>query len=153
MLSPEEVKTRARRIVEEVFNQGDLAVAHELLSPDCVHHGPGQPPPPGLGAVRDHVARLRRAFPDLHGIVEDEIAEGDRVAQRITCRGTHDGHYLDIPPTGRQVCFEVFEINRVGPDGRFVEHWSSADLLGVLRQLGATPDRTPAAPDHTGGRP
>ena len=135
MLSPEELKIRARRIVEEVFNQGDLAVADELLSDGYIHHLSGDQPPPGVAEAKEYVSLLRRALPDFHGIVEDEIAEGDRVVQRITCRGTHDGKFLDIPPTGKHVTFEVIDIKRADNDGKFVEHWSSVDLLELFRQL------------------
>ena len=134
-MGPDDLKSRARRLVEEVLNQGDLAVANELISPDCVHHIPGGPPRPGLEALRDWLALTLSIFPDFHAIVEDEIAEDDLVVQRITCYGTHRGEFSGIPPTGRPVSFQIIEISRAGADGRFAEHWSSADLPGVLREL------------------
>jgi steroid delta-isomerase-like uncharacterized protein len=142
-VSPQQLKAQARRIVEEVFNQGDLAVADELLAADIVHHTPGPPPPPGVEGAKQWVTTLRRAFPDHHATVDDEIAEGDKVVQRITAHGTHEGAFLDIPPTGKHVTYQVMEINRAGPDGKFVEHWSSVDLLGLLQQLGAVPAPQP----------
>ena len=151
-MGPDDLKSRARRLVEEVLNQGDLAVANELISPDCVHHIPGGPPMPGLAALRDWLALTLSIFPDFHAIVEDEIAEDDLVAQRLTCYGTHQGEFSGIPPTGRPVSFQIIEISRAGADGKFAEHWSSADLAGVLRQLTepAPADRTatsrPASP-------
>jgi predicted ester cyclase len=138
-MTPEELKAQARRLAQEVFTQGDLAVADELVSPDYVHHMPGPQPMDGIRGLKEWVTLLRRTFPDVHLILEDEIAEADRVVNRITVRGTHEGEFLGIPPTGRQVAFDVIDINRTGPDGRFVEHWSSIDLLGLLRQLGALP--------------
>jgi hypothetical protein len=134
-MAPDDLKSRARRIVEEVLNQGDLAVANELISPDCVHHIPGAPPVPGLPALREWLALTLSIFPDFHAIVEDEIAEADRVVQRITCYGTHQGEFSGVQPTGRPVSFQIIEISRAGADGKFAEHWSSADLAGVLRQL------------------
>ena len=128
-MSPENLKIRARRLVEEVLNQGDLAVANELMSPTCVHHVPGAELAPGPASLRDWLSRTLRIFPDFHAIVEDEFATGDRVAQRITAYGTHQG-------TGQPVEFAVLEIARAGPDGRIAEHWCSADLLSVLRQIG-----------------
>ena len=139
-MSPQDLKARARRLMEEVFNQGDLAVARELVTADYVHHVPGDQPAPGPQGVSDTLTFMRHAFPDFHVIVEDEIADGDRVVQRVTVRGTHEGVFLGIPPTGRTVAFAAIDINRAGPDGRFVEHWSSADMLGLLQQLGALPD-------------
>ena len=136
-MSPEELKARARRLVEEVFNQGDLAVAEELISSDYLHHVPGEPPAPGLTGFKDWVTLMHSTFPDFHVIVEDEIAEGDRVVQRVTVRGTHERELFGVLPTGRKVTFGAVDINRAGPDGKFAEHWSSVDLLGLLQQLGA----------------
>jgi predicted ester cyclase len=138
-VSPEELKALARRIVEEVLNQGDLTVANELISPDCIHHVPGNQPVPGLVSLKCQLALTKRIFPDFHAIVEDQIAEGDQVVQRITGYGTRTGELPGIPATGEQVTFTVIEISRVGPDGKFAEHWSSTDLAGLLRQLGAIP--------------
>ena len=162
-MSPEELKARARRVVEEILNQGDLAVANELISPGCVHHIPGPQPAPGLAGLIGWLAVTQRIFPDFHAIVEDEIAEGDQVVQRITCYGTHQGEFCGVRPTGEQVAFPSIEINRAGTDGKFTEHWSSADLLGVLHRLdvvpalaGHTPGRSRHAPDpadHIPGRP
>ena len=115
-MSPEELRIRARRLVEEVLNQGDLAVASELMSPTCVHHVPGGELAPGPASLRDWLSRTLRIFPDFHAIVEDEFAAGDQVAQRITAYGTHAA-------TGQQVEFAVLQIVRAGPDGQFTEHW------------------------------
>jgi predicted ester cyclase len=82
---------------------------------------------------------LRRALPDLRAIVEDEIAEGDAVVQRLTLSGTHEGSLCGVPPSGRRATWPLVVILRLGPDGRFAEHWSSWDLLDLLRQLGAVP--------------
>jgi ketosteroid isomerase-like protein len=127
-MSPEDLRTRARRLIEEVLNQGDLAVATELMSPTCVHHVPGGELAPGPASLRDWLSRTHRIFPDFHAIVEDEFAAGDRVAQRMTAYGTHAA-------TGRPVEISVLQIVRAGPDGRIAEHWCSANLLAVLGQL------------------
>jgi hypothetical protein len=90
-MTPEDLKIRARRLVEEVLNQGDLAVANELMSPTCVHHVPGGELAPGPASLRDWLSRTLRIFPDFHAIVEDAFAAGDQVALRITAYGTHQG--------------------------------------------------------------
>lgn len=136
----DELKVRARRLPDELLTQGDLAVADEFLAPDCVYHAPA-PFPPGVEGVKQWVRALRRAFPDLRAIIEDEIAEGDRVVQRLALSGTHTGEFLGIPPTGRRVTWQLVAIQRLSPDGRCAEHWLSWDQLGLLRQLGA---RSPA---------
>ena len=107
-MSPEELKIRARRLIEEVLNQGDLAVANELMSPTCVHHVPGSELGPGPASLRDWLSRTLRIFPDFHAIVEDEFAAGDRAALRITAYGTHAA-------TGRPVEFSVLHIVQAGP--------------------------------------
>lgn len=135
-MSPDELKARVRRLPDELLTQGDLAVADELIAPDCACHAPATLAPGVVGAKR-WVAALRRAFPDLSAVVEAEIAEGDMVVQRIACGGTHRGEFLGLPPTGRRVTWQLVAIQRIGPDGKVAEHWSSWDRLGVLRQLAA----------------
>lgn len=148
MCSNQELKARAHRLADEVFTQGDLAVADELVAADYVHHVPGDQPAPGLTGLKEWVTLMHRTFPDFRVIVEDQIAEGDRVVQRMTARGTHQGELFGIPPTGTGVCVPFIEINRVGPDGKFVEHWSSVDLLGLLQQLGALPTQLEGKPSR-----
>jgi len=133
---PDELKSRARRLPDELLTQGDLSVADELFASDCAYHAPATPGASVAGA-KPWVAALRRAFPDLSAVVEAEIAEGDTVVQRITCRGTHRGEYCGLPPTGRPVSWQLVAIQRIGRDGRVAEHWACWDQLGVLRQLGA----------------
>ena len=142
-MSPDELKTHARRVPDELLTQGDLAVADAVFAPDLVHHGP-TPHAPGVAGTKQFVLALRRAFPDLCAIVEDEIAEADTVMQRLTLSGTHRGEYCGLPPTGRRATWQLVAIQRLGPDGKVAEHWSSPDLFGLLRQLGAppTPDTT-----------
>ena len=130
-MSPEDLGTRAHRLVEEVLNQGDLAVADELMTPTCVHHVPGGELTPGPASLRDVLSRTLRIFPDFHAIVEDVFAAGDQVALRATAYGTHAA-------TGRSAEFTVLQILRAGPGGRFAEHWCSADVLTVSRQLSTT---------------
>ena len=141
----EELKARARRIPEELLTQGDLAAADELVAPDCVYHAPAALVC-GPAGMKQWVRDLRRAFPDLCAIVEDEIAEGDRVVQRLTLSGTHAGAYGGIPPTGKRATWHLVAILRLGRDGKIAEYWSSTDLSGLLRQLGALSAANPEGP-------
>ncbi len=95
----EQNRAIVRRLYEEVFNQGNLGTADELLAPDARSHAGPSPGPEGL---KRHTSMLRAAFPDLHQSIEDVIAEGDKVVVRTTCTGTHVGEFMGIPPTGRQ---------------------------------------------------
>lgn len=137
-MSPDELKLHARRFPEEVLTQGDLAAAAEFIAPDCAHHSPFAEST-GLDGLKAWVVPLRRAFPDLRAIVEDEIAEGDAVVQRLTLSGTHDGPLFGMPATGRYATWSVVEILRLGPHGTVAGRWSSWDRLGLLRQLGVKP--------------
>lgn len=135
-MSTQDLKARARRLAEEVYGQGDLVAAQELISADYVHHVPGAPPQPGLAGIKRWVLIMRAAFPDLHVIVEDEIAEQDRIAQRLSVRGTHKQQSSGPPAGARSFSFEIIDINRAGHDGRFVEHWSSMDQWSAAHLLG-----------------
>ncbi len=133
-MTPEELKARARRIAQELLTQGDLAIAGEVFAPGCMHHLPI-----GCTGTMGWVSTLRRAFPDLCAIVEDELAEGTTVAQCLTLAGTHDGPFMGNPPTGRRASWQMAVILRADHTGVFTAHWSVWDQLDLLHQLGAAP--------------
>ena len=81
---------------------------------------------------------FRGAFPDSYFIVEDMVAEGEKVATRKTFHGTHEGEFMGIPPSGRAVSMGLIDIVRIS-DGWVVEHWSMGDTLGLMQQLGVIP--------------
>jgi steroid delta-isomerase-like uncharacterized protein len=133
----EQNKALVRRVVEDVYNQGNLAVADELAASDLLVHMTSQEIR-GREGAKQYVAALRAAFPDLHLTIEDQIAEGDRVVTRWTARGTHTGQFQGIPPTGKQVRVAGTDIDRIA-DSKVVECWSHVDDLGMMQQLGAIP--------------
>jgi hypothetical protein len=147
-MTPEELKARALRLPDEVLTQGDLAVVDEIIAADCRFHSP-EPFVPGSGSLKGWVASLRRAFPDLCAIVDEEIAEGSTVAQRLTLNGTQEGRYLGIPATRERATWQLILIQRARPDGRFVEVRFVVDYLQLLTQLGASPTAK-ATPQGTG---
>jgi len=128
-------KAQIRRVIEEVYSRGDLAVVDEVAASDLVIHVSSQEIH-GREGAKQYVAALRAAFPDLRFTVEDQIAEGDRVVTRWTARGTHSGKFQGIPGTGREIRLAGTDIDRV-VGGRVVECWAQLDELGLLRQLGA----------------
>ncbi len=85
------------------------------------------------------MAMFRSGMPDLRVVIDDMIAEDDKVAVRYTIEGTHEGDLFGIPPTGRRVCIESFTVERVS-DGKIREHWRITDSLDMMQQLGAIPD-------------
>jgi len=139
-LSLEQNKALVRRVLEEVWSQGNLAAIDELYAADFVSHQPGDAAGPrgarGLEALKTFVREFREAFPDFHDVVDDQVAEGDRVVTRFTSAGTHRGALMGIAPTNREVRWSGVAIDRI-VDGRIAENWVSWDMLGMLRQLGA----------------
>ena len=130
----------ARQFFEEVWSDGKLDLVDELFSPAYLGH-PSRPEEPvqAPAGVAEFVGRLREGVPDLTVTVEDQIAEGDKVATRWTARGTHDGQLMGIDPTGRTATVTGITIQRFDAHGQIVEGWTSWDMLGMLQQLGVAP--------------
>ena len=135
-MSTEENKALLRRTYEAV-NQKNLTAFFEQFTLDFVLHN-GSMTIQGLEAFKQLEAMLLAALPDLHYTVEDLIAEGDKVAVRITATGTHHGVFLGVPPTGKHTTVTESAISRI-EGGKIAEHWSETDMLGLLQQLGAVP--------------
>ncbi len=135
----EENKAIARRAIEELFNQGNLDVADELIAPNYVNHDPVSPEEArGPEGFKQLVCGFRSAFPDLHFRIEDQIAEGDTAMTRWSALGTHQGELMGIAPTGNQVSVTGVGIDRIA-GGKIEETWVYYDALGMLRQLGVVP--------------
>ena len=138
-MSAEENKALARRVIEEMFNKGNLDVADEVLALDYVDHDPASPEEiRGPGGFKRFVATARSAFPDTHVRIEDQVAEGDLVATRYVYSGTQEGELEGIPPTGNRVEFSGIIIDRFS-GGKLAESWDNYDALGVMQQLGVIP--------------
>ena len=82
------------------------------------------------------IGMMREGFPDIQWTLEEMVAEGDKVAGRFTMRGTHQGIFFGIPPTGRMIAVQAMNIYRIS-DGQFVEEHGQPDMLGLLQQIGA----------------
>jgi steroid delta-isomerase-like uncharacterized protein len=136
----EENKAIVRREHEEIWNsQGNLDAADEIYAPNYIGHDPTLPEDiRGVEAARQFAAMYRSAFPDLEFTIEDQIAEGDKVATRLTVRGTHQGELEGIAPTGNRVEITGIVISRIA-EGKIAEDWSNFDALGMLQQIGAIP--------------
>lgn len=131
-----ENKAVVRRLIEEVVNAGNLRAAEEIYAPDYApHEAPVSGKAGGPEAAKRILAAYRAAYPDFSMTVEDELAEGDRVATRYVARGTHLGEIAGVAPTGKRFEVSGICIHRV-VDGRIVEGWWQANELGMLRQLG-----------------
>jgi steroid delta-isomerase-like uncharacterized protein len=138
-VSVEENKAIVRRATEELFNKNNLAVIEELYATNFVSHGTVTPEvTPDREGYKQFVTMSHTALPDFHTTIEDMIAEGDKVVQRFTGRGTHKDEFMGIPPTGKQVTVTGIAIDRIA-GGKIVENWVNMDMLGVMVQLGVVP--------------
>jgi steroid delta-isomerase-like uncharacterized protein len=145
-VSAEENKALARRWFEDLFNAGNLEVADEIIAPDHANHDPTLPDiPTGPEGPKQAVNLYRGAFTNAHISVEEQLAEGDRVATRWTGSGTHQGELMGVAPTGKQVTITGITINRLS-GGKIAESWTNYDALGMMRQISAVPE-----PEQGGG--
>lgn len=119
----------------EAFDQQDIEQGLKLMSADIVARGLDRNPIKGYDAVMQYGAMMFAAFPDGRHILEEVIAEGDKVVTRGIFRGTHQGELMGISPTGKQVTFPVVHIDRV-ENGKIVEHWGQGDVQELMQQLG-----------------
>ncbi len=138
---PEDIKKIARRNREELWNSGDLNVADQIFAADCFYHI-NDPITPYFGegpeAAKKWVNFFRSAFPDLHIIVEDILAEGGRAAVRWTARGTHQRELMGVAPTHMKITATGIDIYRV-VDGKIQELWVNWDTMSFMQLLGLEP--------------
>lgn len=142
-MSNDENKAVVRRFIEEVFG-GDFGAVDELVGEDFTPHSWG-PIAPGREALKEAMTRVSAGLSDGHMEIEDMIAEGDRVAVRLTSTATHTGTFMGLPPSGRTYSVPEIHIFRVR-DGKVVEHWREMDTMALMRQLGALPEHGPGRP-------
>src|ERR671933_3065691 len=121
-MSTETNKAIVHRYGEEGFNANNMAVYDELLAANFVYHDPGMPAVRTLQALKALCMAQHAAFPDVRVMIEDLVADGDRVVKRFKLRGTHTGDFNGIPPTGKQITFEGIDILQLA-DGKISEIW------------------------------
>jgi len=132
-------KALARRWSEELWGQGHLGAADEIVADDYLRHDPGDPfPARGPADVKRIVTMLRGMLPDLTIHIEAMVAEGDLVVSRYTATATDTVGYMGLPPTGKVIRTEAMQMFRFA-NGKIVESWAVRDDLGTLRQLGHLP--------------
>jgi predicted ester cyclase len=118
-------------------NAGDLAGYLDLYSDDVVFGGVSQEPMDKAGVVAFH-EDFYNAFPGIQVQVLDLIESGDQLAARLLLSGRHEAPFLGAPPSGNDVQLAITTILTMR-DGKCVERWSTADMLGLLIQVGAVP--------------
>jgi predicted ester cyclase len=125
-----------RRLIEEGFNQGNLAVVDELVSQGSREHQRGSRD--GVEGTKDTIKYLRSAFPDFKITIDEVVVSGDKVWARQRGGGTNLGTFAGHPPTGIKAFTDVIDLVRI-ENGKIVEHWGVPDQLGMMLQLGLIP--------------
>ena len=123
----------------EFINTASEKLATELVSPNAIFHVPGRPEPMrGPAGYLAIIGMMRSGFPDIQWTLEDKVAEADKVAARFTMRGTHQGAFFGVPPTGKKIEVQAMNFYRFS-SGQIVEEYGQPDLLGLMQQIGAIP--------------
>ena len=130
----EQNKNLIHRFFEAGINQNKSDVFDEIIAPNYVNHNLPAPAP-GPEGLRQVVGMFKEGFPDLHATVEAAVADDDRVATQGYITGTHNGPFMNIPPTGRSIHVNYIDIWRI-ENGKAVENWVQMDMLGLMQQLG-----------------
>ncbi len=138
----EENKATVQMFYDEVLNRGNLDVIDKTTAENYVDHTAPPGMSPGREGERQWFALLRAAFPDGQTTIDDIIAEGDKVVVRATMTGTHQGDFMGIPATGKQVTISGIDVVRFH-EGQSVEHWGQWDMAALMQQLGVASPPVP----------
>lgn len=126
------------RRVYELSTQKDVAKLFELYDPGYIEHLRNGDQ--SLEQMKAGIQVIFAAFPDLRFTVEDVVAEGDKVAYRVTITGTHTGgSYMGVAPSGKKIEMRNTSIKRIA-NGRLAESWGTLDTVSAMRQLGLIPE-------------
>lgn len=124
-----------KTIIRQYFaHWGSPKAEMEALAPDFMAHMPNVPVPLNREAFIQYQGAVLSAFPDFAPTLQDQVAEGDLVANRLLFHGTHQGTFQGVAATGKQVAVTATTIERV-VEGKIVEHWLEFDALGMMQQL------------------
>jgi steroid delta-isomerase-like uncharacterized protein len=136
-MTTEQNKAIVRRFFK-AFEVNDQAALKEVVAQDLVAYTHGQSTPTGRDAMLQAIDYWNAAF-ETHYTIDEQIAEGDRVATRVTMHAIHNrGVFQGVPPSGKQVETSSVTIERL-KDGKIIERRVSADWSGLMQQLGVIP--------------
>jgi steroid delta-isomerase-like uncharacterized protein len=138
MSTTERNKVVARRFLEEVINQNRMDRADDLVLENFVELDPLPGQRQGREGLKEVLGMMRAAFPDMHWVAEEMVAEGDTVVTRFTWTGTHRGEFLGVPATGRSVVVKGVVMDQLA-EGKMSKSRILMDSLGMMQQLGAVP--------------
>ena len=126
------------RFIEEVINRGQFNTADEIVAEDFIELDPLPGQRQGREGLKEVIAMLRSAFPDIHWVTEETISAGEKVVTRFNWTGTHRGFFLGVPPTSKSVRVKGVVIDRV-VSGKMTDSRILMDTLGLMQQLGVVP--------------
>ena len=127
-------KAIAERFIQEIFVKQNEAASDELAAPGFTPHSWG-PVGPGIENLKRAQRRVSAGISDARMTIEDVIAEGDKVVVRLTSHGRHSGEFMGMPASGKEYEISEIHIFKIA-DGKVIEHWREADMLGLMQQLG-----------------
>ena len=136
-MSTEDNKAIVRKY-RAAHNQNNLDALDAIVAQDLISHSALPGLPPGLAGGKAAHQFFMGAFPDTQTTTEDLVAEGDKVMERYSARGTHKGEFMGAPPTGKKFAVESIVIYRLA-NGKIVEMWGLNDSQGLKTQLGLMP--------------
>jgi steroid delta-isomerase-like uncharacterized protein len=137
----EQNKQLVRQFFEALDKQDTERMDQLVSSANYSLHFSGMPPLDWNANKKEFLAPFNKAFPDLTRNIVDIVAEGDKVAVSINVTGTYKGEFQGIPATGKQVSFTAMDILTI-IDGKITEEWATADMMGLMQQIGAIPQRS-----------
>jgi steroid delta-isomerase-like uncharacterized protein len=124
--------------IEDVINEGRLERANDLVAVDFVELDPLPGQQQGREGLKDVIGGLRMSFPDMHWVVDEMIAEDDKVVTRFTWTGTQRGAFLGIPATGRSITVKGVVIDQLA-SGKMAKSRIMMDTMSMMQQLGVIP--------------
>jgi steroid delta-isomerase-like uncharacterized protein len=124
----------------ETADRNDLTTFSEQLAPEIAVHLPGMPGPLNREALIQMMNVMFSGLTQRQHVFEDQIAEGDKVATRLTLHAVHTGEFQSMPATGKQIAMAQTAIHRIR-DGKIAEVWVSSDDISMMKQLGLMPSQ------------
>lgn len=148
-LSKQEQNKQLVRQFFEASDRQDAEMMDQLVSSTNYSlHFSGMPPMDWNTNKEQFLVPFNKAFPDLRRNIVDMVAEDDKVAVSINVTGTYKGEFQGIPATGKQVSFTAMDILTI-IDGKITEEWATADMMGLMQQIGAIPARSAGSNNST----
>ncbi len=130
-------KQTLQHFIQSVWREGNLAALPEFWTADCVNHAMSGADNCGLEALQAYHEQFIQAFSGISDFrieIVQQVAEADRVVSQIVAHGRHSGAFMGIAPSDRSVSMQAIRIDRFA-GGKIAEHWSVADLAGLMQQI------------------